>query len=125
MAYNLLCVVPLLAYGPLSDRMLPLVLGALGVGVGVWRLATFLVELVDNETTGVLIRFGTLGLAGVGAVAGGLAYQAHQKTIRAWVDEQAGRMCGSCRVARKSAGGDDGAASASPTGRAHTASVTV
>ena len=95
--YNLLCIIPLLAYAIASSRAMPLVLGAAGLFLDAFRLSSLLADLTSDTTAQVLIRFLVLGVTGVLVVVAGLAYHRFSKQVEAWADGVLARVFGGLR----------------------------
>ena len=95
--YNLLCVIPLLAYAIASSRAMPLVLGAAGLFLDAFRLSSLLADLTSDTTAQVLIRFLVLGVTGVLVVVAGLAYHRFSKQVEAWADGVLAKVFGGFR----------------------------
>ena len=95
--YNLLCIIPLLAYAIASSRAMPLVLGAAGLFLDAFRLSSLLADLTSDTTAQVLIRFLVLGVTGVLVVVAGLAYHRFSKQVEAWADGLLAKVFGGFR----------------------------
>ena len=95
--YNLLCVIPLLAYAIASSRAMPLVLGAAGLFLDAFRLSSLLADLTSDTTAQVLIRFLVLGVTGVLVVVAGLAYHRFSKQVETWADGVLAKVFGGLR----------------------------
>ena len=95
--YNLLCIIPLLAYAIASSRAMPLVLGAAGLFLDAFRLSSLLADLTSDTTAQVLIRFLVLGVTGVLVVVAGLAYHRFSKQVETWADGVLAKVFGGLR----------------------------
>ena len=95
--YNLLCIIPLLAYAIASSRAMPLVLGAAGLFLDAFRLSSLLADLTSDTTAQVLIRFLVLGVTGVLVVVAGLAYHRFSKQVETWADGVLAKVFGGFR----------------------------